>query len=59
MNWFEKLMPSRIRTEANDAGNHDVCPKCHHHMRMNARRRLENFLDEEPREEIAESLKHG
>jgi len=84
MNWFEKLMPSRIRTEANDADkkgsvpeglwtkcnscnavlyraelerNHDVCPKCHHHMRMNARRRLENFLDDEPREEIAANLK--
>jgi len=84
MNWFEKLMPSRIRTEANDADkkgsvpeglwtkctscnavlyraelerNHDVCPKCHHHMRMNARRRLENFLDEESREEIAINLK--
>jgi acetyl-CoA carboxylase carboxyl transferase subunit beta len=84
MNWFEKLMPSRIRTEADGAEkkgsvpeglwtkcnscnavlyraelerNHDVCPKCSHHMRMNARRRLENFLDEEPREEIAENLK--
>ncbi len=84
MNWFEKLMPTRIRTEANDAEkkgsvpeglwtkcnacnavlyraelerNHDVCPKCHHHMRMNARRRLENFLDEEPREEIAPNIK--
>jgi len=84
MNWFERLMPSRIRTEANGAEkkgsvpeglwtkcnecsavlyraelerNHDVCPKCHHHMRMNSRRRLENFLDEEPREEIAANLK--
>ena len=84
MNWFEKLMPSRIRTEANDADkkgsvpeglwtkcnscssvlyraelerNHDVCPKCSHHMRMNARRRLENFLDEEAREEIAANIK--
>jgi len=84
MNWFEKLMPSRIRTEANGADkkgsvpeglwtkcndcsavlyraelerNHDVCPKCQYHMRMGARRRLENFLDEEPREEIAENLK--
>ncbi len=83
MNWFEKLIPSRIRTEANAADkkssvpeglwtkcndckavlyraelerNHDVCPKCHHHMRMSARRRLENFLDEEPREEIAAEL---
>jgi acetyl-CoA carboxylase carboxyl transferase subunit beta len=78
MNWFEKLMPSRIRTEAGDKKgsvpeglwtkcnacsavlyraelerNLDVCPKCNHHMRMSARRRLENFLDENSREEIA------
>ncbi|KUJ71823.1 acetyl-CoA carboxylase, carboxyltransferase subunit beta [Thiomicrospira sp. WB1] len=26
--------------------NLDVCPKCDHHMRMGARRRLETFLDE-------------
>ncbi len=84
MNWFEKLMPSRIRTEAGAADkkgsvpeglwtkcsacnavlyraelerNHEVCPKCHHHMRMGARRRLEHFLDEEPREEIAADIK--
>lgn len=83
MNWFEKLMPSRIRTDA-DAGdkkgsvpeglwtkcnscsavlyraelerNNEVCPKCNHHMRMGARKRLENFLDEEPREEIAPNI---
>jgi len=80
MNWFEKLMPSRIRTDA-EAGdkkgsvpeglwtkcnscsavlyraelerNNEVCPKCNHHMRMGARKRLESFLDEELREEIA------
>ena len=84
MNWFEKLMPSRIRTEAGAAENkgsvpeglwtkctacnavlyraelernHEVCPKCHHHMRMGARKRLESFLDEEGREEIAAELK--
>jgi len=84
MNWFEKLMPTRIRTEANGAEkkgsvpeglwtkcnacqavlyraelerNHDVCPKCQHHMRMSARRRLNNFLDEDGREEIAAELK--
>jgi len=84
MNWFEKLMPLRIRTEAGAADkkgsvpeglwtkcnacnavlyraelerNHDVCPKCHHHMRMGARRRLLGFLDEEPREEIAANIK--
>jgi acetyl-CoA carboxylase carboxyl transferase subunit beta len=78
MNWFEKLMPSRIRTESSEKKgsvpeglwtkcnacnavlyraelerNQEVCPKCNHHMRMGARRRLDNFLDEEPREEIA------
>lgn len=84
MNWFEKLIPTRIRTEANGAEkkgsvpeglwtkcnacqavlyraelerNHDVCPKCQHHMRMSARRRLENFLDEDDREEISPELK--
>jgi len=81
MNWFEKLMPSRIRTDAGEKGsvpeglwtkcnscsavlyraelerNQEVCPKCHHHMRMGARKRLENFLDAEPREEIAANLK--
>ncbi|MFO8153177.1 acetyl-CoA carboxylase, carboxyltransferase subunit beta [Thioalkalivibrio sp.] len=76
MSWFEKLMPSRIRTdsvskrtvpeglwvrcEGCDATlyrpelerNLDVCPKCGHHRRVGARRRLEIFLDEGPREEI-------
>ena len=32
--------------------NDDVCPKCDHHMRIGARRRLDGFLDEEGREEI-------
>jgi acetyl-CoA carboxylase carboxyl transferase subunit beta len=80
MSWFEKLMPSRIRTEvASKKGvpeglwskcpsceavlyrnelerNGDVCPKCDHHMRINARRRLDLFLDEEGRVEIAVNL---
>ena len=37
--------------------NLDVCPKCSHHLRINARRRLDMLLDESPREEIAISLK--
>ncbi len=82
MNWFEKLMPSRIRTDGNDKKgsvpeglwtkcdacsavlyraelerNYEVCPKCSHHMRTGARRRLDMFLDEEPREEIAADVK--
>ena len=77
MSWFEKLMPSRIRTEGGNKRavpegiwskctacnavlyraelerNQDVCPKCNHHMRIYGRRRLDIFLDESPREEIA------
>ncbi|HZJ91746.1 MAG TPA: acetyl-CoA carboxylase, carboxyltransferase subunit beta [Thiopseudomonas sp.] len=36
--------------------NLDVCPKCNHHMRINARTRLDIFLDKEGREEIAADL---
>jgi acetyl-CoA carboxylase carboxyl transferase subunit beta len=36
--------------------NLDVCPKCDHHLRVNARRRLDHFLDQQGREEIAESV---
>ncbi len=80
MSWFEKLMPSRIRTEggakkavpeglwtkcpscaavlyrAEMERNADVCPKCSHHNRVGARRRLDIFLDPEGREEIAAEL---
>jgi acetyl-CoA carboxylase carboxyl transferase subunit beta len=80
MSWFEKLMPSRIRTDAGHKRavpeglwtkcpgcnailyraemerNLDVCPKCNHHNRISARRRLETFLDPEPQEEIGASL---
>ncbi|MFC6632336.1 acetyl-CoA carboxylase, carboxyltransferase subunit beta [Microbulbifer taiwanensis] len=33
--------------------NLDVCPKCDHHFRIGARRRLDIFLDEVGREELA------
>ncbi len=36
--------------------NMNVCPKCDHHMRMMARKRLESFLDAEGREEIGAEL---
>ena len=36
--------------------NLEVCPKCGHHMRLSARRRLRLFLDEHGTEEIAASL---
>ncbi|HDK38272.1 MAG TPA: acetyl-CoA carboxylase carboxyltransferase subunit beta [Thiolapillus brandeum] len=80
MSWFDKLLPSVIRTEgsakkavpeglwnkcpgcgailyrAEMERNMDVCPKCGHHNRIGARRRLDLFLDKEPREEIAADL---
>lgn len=80
MSWFEKLLPSRIRTEGGTkksipeglwtkcggcgavlyrnelARTMDVCPKCDHHHRIGARRRLDLFLDKEPRTEIGASL---
>lgn len=36
--------------------NLDVCPKCEHHGRIGARRRLDIFLDAEGREEIGAGL---
>ena len=76
MTWFEKIMPSRIKTErrtrsvpeglwikceACDAvlyraeleRNLNVCPKCSHHMRIEARERLKRFLDLGSASEIA------
>lgn len=81
MSWFEKLLPSKIRTSgisdkknvpeglwakcnscdaiiyrAELERNQEVCTKCDHHMRISARRRLEQFLDEEGRVEIAGNI---
>ena len=80
MNWFDKLMPGSIRTEASNKRavpeglwakcpgcnailyraelerNLEVCPKCSHHNRLSARRRLEAFLDPEPQEEVGADL---
>jgi acetyl-CoA carboxylase carboxyl transferase subunit beta len=79
MSWFDKLMPSRIRTEQRSRSvpeglwvkcpgcaaqlyraelkrNFYVCPKCGHHLRIDARDRLEWFLDEESGEELAANL---
>ncbi|MDT8397852.1 MAG: acetyl-CoA carboxylase, carboxyltransferase subunit beta [Pseudomonadales bacterium] len=37
--------------------NLDVCPKCDHHLRISARRRLDIFLDKEQQEEIGAAIK--
>ena len=82
MNWFSKLLPTRIRTETgtskksvpeglwakcNSCGavlyraelqrNLDVCPKCSHHLRIDARTRLDLFLDEQGRVEIGSEIR--
>jgi acetyl-CoA carboxylase carboxyl transferase subunit beta len=80
MSWFEKLIPSKIRTTVRSRSvpegvwckcpscdnvlyraelerNHHVCPKCDHHQRINARTRLELFLDAEDRVEIAKDVR--
>ncbi|MBI2380141.1 MAG: acetyl-CoA carboxylase carboxyltransferase subunit beta [Gammaproteobacteria bacterium] len=36
--------------------NLHVCPKCEHHMRIRARKRLDTFLDAGPREEIGAEI---
>ncbi len=36
--------------------NQDVCPKCDHHMRISARRRLELFLDADGQSEIGAEI---
>lgn len=79
MSWFDKLMPSRIRTERRSRSvpeglwmkctgcmaqlyraelkrNLFVCPKCEHHLRIDARDRLEMFLDPNSTHEIAPKL---
>jgi len=82
MSWFEKLVPSVIRTESSQKKttvpeglwnkcprcdailfnaelekNFSVCPKCDHHLRISARKRLNMFLDEDGRQEIGAGLK--
>lgn len=80
MSWFQKLMPSRIRTEGGTkrtvpeglwtkcdnctavlyrpelVRNLNVCPKCSVHMAVSARDRLDQFLDQEDKREIAARL---
>lgn len=36
--------------------HHSVCPKCDHHLRLTARKRLDWFLDKEGLEEIAKDI---
>ena len=81
MNWFRKLLPTRIKTDgaarrtvpegvwskceackavlyrAELERNLAVCLKCGYHMRINARARLDSFLDPQSRTEIGTNIK--
>lgn len=76
MNWFKKLIPSKIRTQEGKKNvpeglwtkcpqcqaflisgelerNSYVCPKCIHHIRITARQRIDIFLDDNFKDEVA------
>ncbi|MFV2054989.1 MAG: acetyl-CoA carboxylase, carboxyltransferase subunit beta [Thiohalomonadales bacterium] len=54
--WSKCAKCSAVLYRAELERNFDVCPKCEHHMRIGARKRLDFFLDEENRIEVAENL---
>ncbi|WP_394127172.1 acetyl-CoA carboxylase, carboxyltransferase subunit beta [Vibrio hepatarius] len=54
--WTKCTSCEQVLYHAELERNLEVCPKCDHHMRMKARRRLETFLDENNRVEIADEL---
>jgi acetyl-CoA carboxylase carboxyl transferase subunit beta len=54
--WTKCTSCEQVLYHAELERNLEVCPKCDHHMRMKARRRLETFLDDNNRVEIADEL---
>ncbi len=54
--WTKCTSCEQVLYHADLERNLEVCPKCNHHMRMKARRRLETFLDAEGQVEIAAEL---
>ncbi|NAW56815.1 MULTISPECIES: acetyl-CoA carboxylase, carboxyltransferase subunit beta [unclassified Vibrio] len=54
--WTKCTSCEQVLYHAELERNLEVCPKCGHHMRMKARRRLETFLDENNRVELADEL---
>ncbi len=54
--WTKCVACSAVLYRAEVERNLEVCPKCAHHMRIGARKRLNCFLDPEPRSEIAKEL---
>lgn len=54
--WQKCLACNAMLYRAEIENNFDVCPKCDYHMRIGARRRLDIFLDQVPRTEIAQNI---
>lgn len=54
--WTKCTSCEQVLYHAELARNLQVCPKCDHHMRMNARERLNSFLDQDDREELGTDL---
>ncbi len=54
--WTKCTSCEQVLYSAELERNLEVCPKCDHHMRMKARKRLETFLDAEGRVEIGQEL---
>ena len=54
--WTKCTSCEQVLYHADLERNLEVCPKCDHHMRMKARRRLETFLDTDTQVEIAAEL---
>ena len=55
--WTKCVNCNAVLYRAELLRNIEVCPKCSHHMRIGARARLEQFLDESPREEIGAEIR--
>ncbi|MDH5729017.1 MAG: acetyl-CoA carboxylase, carboxyltransferase subunit beta [Gammaproteobacteria bacterium] len=54
--WTKCTGCSAVLFRADLERNLDVCPKCNHHMRIGARRRLDTFLDKDGRLEIGGNI---
>lgn len=54
--WSKCTSCSAILYRAELEKNQEVCPKCNHHMRITARKRLEHFLDDVGVEEMDANL---
>lgn len=54
--WSKCDACNQVQYRAELERNLDVCPKCGHHNRITARRRLDSFLDPDPKEEIGADI---